>query len=52
MNLSYEEMFQKIRSFLKIQLQMSSLKTYKQDDQFLELVNMNRMSQILEHYKE
>jgi hypothetical protein len=31
---------------------MSSLKTYKQDDQFLELVNMNRLDQILDLYKE
>lgn len=31
---------------------MSSLKTYKQDDQFLDLVNMNRLNQILDLYKE
>ena len=31
---------------------MSSLKTYKQDDQFLELVNMNRLNEILDQYKE
>jgi hypothetical protein len=31
---------------------MSSLKTYKQDDQFLELVNMNRLNEILDLYKE
>jgi len=31
---------------------MSSLKTYKQDDQFLDIVNMNRMNQILDQYKE